>query len=348
MTQTTRHNPNPNGHRDKPKKRVRPGETITIGRRTLTVAQRKKPKPPKKFAHIPGSALDLDLRINTGKFAPAGFSIDVISSSWGGASVFTPSVDPHYGIFIDDEEELLLEIMENLAVSRKARRGATTWQAPVRVIDCTPTGEFKKRKFPTSVVSNTYYTDAANQELRALKHLATAIHTIAEKSIASGATAPPNRHYDLMLLWLTAEQAENLAIHHSDLLAYVADTGGTMHIPVIFMVIGEARKADTFIKMLSRAIFIGENNKSYIHETINQLVESETGKPVRIIDTTANRYPLGYEPVWNPKRNIFQLASLYTFKSHGVSLKGTYQQEAKNHNKDIWDSFLSSINTSEQ
>lgn len=324
---------------------MKPGEIITIGNRTFTVKQRRKPKPPKKYTHIPGSALDLDLRINTGKVAPAGFGVEVAKSSWGGASIFTPSIDPHYGIFIDGEEEQLLEMMGNLTYETDARHGASVWQAPVRIVDCTPTGEFKRRDFPRPIVSNTYYTEAANREVDVLNHIAHAIRQIADRSRSQGATAPINRHYDLMVIWLTDEQAENLAVHHPELVEYVADNGGTMHLPVIFMVLGEARKADTFVKMLSRAIFLGESNKAYIHEVMDALVQDSTGKPVRVIDTIAGRYPLGYEPVWSQKKGTFQLASLYTRKGHGISLKALQIQETKNHNREVWDSFLSTINT---
>jgi len=72
-----------------------------------------------------------------------------------------------------------------------------------------------------------------------------------------------------------------------------------------------------------------------------------TGKPVKVEDTSPNRYPLGYEPIWNANRERFAISSIYTRKGYGVSLKGFYQAQDKTHNQEVWNDFLSTITTGE-
>lgn len=347
MTQSTRKPPNPSGRRGAPKKSLRSGEKVKSAGRELQVATRKKPKPPKKNTHIPGHPLDIDSRIMTEKTSPVAFSIDMAYSSWGYKSVFIPGIDKHYGIFIEGEDKFLHEIVENIVCDEQARHGIPVWQAPARIVDCTPHGNFSNHNLRQKVVSNCYFAHLPGQQAKVIEHLCKVIQLMQEKCTKAGYPAPPKRVYDLFVIWLDAKQAEELAISQEEALAYLLENAGTMNLPVIFIVEGEAEHADTFVKMLTRAIFIGEKNKEYIHATINSLVEETTGKPVSILDTPPSKYPLGYEPVWSTRKGTFVLASIYTLKHHGASLKSLYQEEAKNHNRTIWDDFLTSLTYTE-
>ena len=347
MTPSTRKPPNPSGRRGAPKRALRAGEKVTSAGRVLKVATRKKPKPPKKNTHIPGHPLDIDSRILTEKTSPVAFSIDMAYSSWGYKSIFIPSIDKHYGIFIDGEDKFLKELVENIVCSDLARHGIPVWQAPARIVDCTPDGKFSAHNFRQKVVSNCYHAHLPGQQAQVVEHLCKVVQLMHSKCVNAGYPAPPKRVYDLFVIWLDADQAEELAVHHEEVLAYLLENAGTMNLPVIFIVEGEAARADTFVKMLTRAIFIGEANKEYIHDTINRLVEETTGNPVSILDTPPSKYPLGYEPVWSTRKGTFVLASIYTLKHHGISLKSLYQEEAKNNNRLVWDDFLTSLTYTE-
>lgn len=347
MTPITPKPPNPNGHNGASRKKIRPGTTTIVGGREIAVADNKPAPQPKKTDHIPGHPLDLDLRIDTGRRPPAGFVVEVIPASIGKFSLFSPAVDPHYGIFWQDEEELLHEMMENLAGDIDARNGVSVWQAPMRIIDCTPSNLFKSHNFKRKVITNSYYAHEPASEVEVLQHIQKAYKEIEERCLAVGVTAPPVRGYDLITMWLTPGQAERLAVEHNDLLIDIVDNAWKMHLPVIFVVEGQAAKADYFVKTLARAVFIGEQNKEYIYEAINTLMLNMTGKPVKVEDTSPNRYPLGYEPIWNANRERFVISSIYTRKGYGVSLKGFYQAQDKAHNQEVWNDFLSTITTGE-
>ena len=83
----------------------------------------------------------------TEKTSPVAFSIDMAYSSWGYKSVFIPGIDKHYGIFIEGEDKFLHEIVENIVCDEQARHGIPVWQAPARIVDCTPHGNFSNHDF---------------------------------------------------------------------------------------------------------------------------------------------------------------------------------------------------------
>lgn len=348
MTKTTRKILNPSGYRGEPRPKVKPGTTFQTKGRTLKIAPNRVEAPKKRGCHIPGHPLDLDLRINTGYRAPTMFGIDLMASTHTVTSRFTPSLDQHAGIFWNGSEEELHEIVENIVSNPITRNHAATWEAPARIIDLTPNGDFTEHNFAEKVITKSYYSHQPGEELEVIDYLYDVLTEIKRRCESAKVTSPPSKHYDLIILWVTAEQAEHLAEQRTEKLNTLLEEGGTYHIPLIFFVMGDPLEADTFTKMLTKALFLGERNKEYIYETLNEYSLETTGKPIKVYETLAHRYPLGYEPIWKERQGKFTLATLYTLKSHGMSLKGVQKAEAQAHNKTVWNDFLSSLPSVEQ
>lgn len=328
------------------KEALPPGSVVEVGGREYQVGTRRKTRPAKKRGHIPGHPLDISLKVSSSATtAPYGFSIKVLPSSYYGYSVFTPSIDNHLGIFWDGSEpEILEEIVENFVCNETARGGARIWQAPVRFVDCTPDGKFSQHEFRERVVSNSYHAHLPEGETKVIQHLDKAIGEMRRRCHDIGSVAPPNRGYDIIMVWLDADQAERLAVEHEDLLERVISSAGLMHLPVVFMVEGEAERADSFVRSLTRAMFLGEKNKDYILGMMTQVQQELDGSQIRVVDTSSHRYPLGYEPVWVEERQCFVISSLFTYRHHGASLRAEFEKDAVEHNRHVWDDFLASIN----
>lgn len=328
------------------KEALPPDSVVEVRGREYQVGTRRKTRPAKKRGHIPGHPLDISLKVSSSTTtAPYGFSIKVLPSSYSGYSIFTPSLDNHLGIFCNDSEpEVLEELIENFVCDEDARGGARIWQAPARIVDCTPNGKFSQHKFRERVVSNSYYAHLPGAEQKVLQHLDKAISEMRRRCRQLGAVAPPNRGYDLMMLWLEPTQAERLAVEHGELLERVISSAGLMHVPIIFLVEGEATHADSFIRSLNRAMFLGEENKAYILEMMTQVQQDLDGSQLRVVDTSSHRYPVGFEPVWIEERQRFVMSSLFTYRHHGASLRAEFEKDAVEHNRQVWDDFLASIN----